>query len=430
MINIQFFYEFQNFLCGEFLSSDEIVDNVFNSYLSRNKIFANRDALRIDYIPERLPHREEQLKIVAGVLAPFLKGQRGSNLFVYGQTGTGKTAVVRFVLDKLQNRSVKSLLKAQTCYINCRLVGTEYRILASLGQALDIVIPFTGLATTEVLDRFKQLLSTKKLLLIAVLDEIDALVKEHGDNLLYQLTRLNENLNYGRVSIIGISNDLRFKELLDPRVLSSLSEEEVVFKPYTALEIRDILFERVSVAFKKGALDDSALTLSSAEAAKEHGDARRALDLLRVAGEVAERDGASQVKDFHVVIAQKRIENDRISTVLRAMPLHSKLILCGTYLLSIANKEGNITGNIYEVYKELCNQTKTEYLTQRRVSGLINELDVLGLLNTQIVSLGRYGRTKKISLGIPDESIKQVYRDDSWISPLLNYKPISIRKKK
>ncbi|MCJ7632478.1 orc1/cdc6 family replication initiation protein [Candidatus Bathyarchaeota archaeon] len=410
------------------MSSDEIVDDIFNSYLSRPKVFANRDALRIDYVPERLPHREEQIKIVAGVLAPFLQGQRGSNLFVYGQTGTGKTAVVRYVLERLKDRSQKGVPKTQTCYVNCRITGTGYRVLACLGQTLGVEVPFTGLATSEVLNRFRQALSSKKLLLIVTLDEIDALVKDYGDNLLYQLTRLNENLDYGRVSIIGISNDLRFKERLDPRVLSSLNEEEVVFKPYTALEIRDILLERASVAFQKGTLEDSALALCSAEAAREHGDARRALDLLRVAGEVAEREGCRYVKDVQVIMAQKRIENDRVSTVLCSMPLHSKLILCSAYLLSAVEDGRTITGNVYEVYKELCGQSKTECLTQRRVSGLVNELDVLGLLNTQLMSLGRYGRTKRISLGIPAESIKEIYADDPWISPLLNFRPISIRK--
>lgn len=410
------------------MSSDNIVEDVFDSYLNGPKIFANRDALRIDYVPQRLPHRTEQLKVVAGVLAPFLQGQRGSNLFVYGQTGTGKTAVVKFVLKRLQDRSEKEGSGASTCYVNCRIVGTEYRILASLGQALGVEVPFTGLATTEVLDRFKQSLSSRRMLLIVALDEIDSLVNSHGDALLYQLTRLNENLRYGRVSIVGISNDLRFKERLDPRVLSSLSEEEIVFKPYTAKEIRDILFERVEIAFQKGVLDDSTLALCSAEAAKEHGDARRALDLLRVAGEVAERESSKNVRDVHVVTAQNSIETDRVSTVLNAMPLHSKLILCGAYVLSSIGSVRAITGDIYEVYRELCAESGTEPLTRRRVSGLINELDVLGLLATKLVSLGRYGRTKKISLGIPGELVKQSYEEDPWISPLLKYVPSEARK--
>jgi cell division control protein 6 len=242
------------------------------------------------------------------------------------------------------------------------------------------------------------------------------------------LTRLNESLKYGRVSIVGISNDLRFKERLDPRVLSSLSEEEIVFKPYTAKEIRDILLERVEIAFQKGVLDDSTLALCSAEAAKEHGDARRALDLLRVAGEVAEREASKNVRDVHVAAAQKSIETDRVSTVLNSMPLHSKLIMCGTYVLSTTGSQGAVTGDIYEVYRELCAESGTEPLTQRRVSGLINELDVLGLLATKLVSLGRYGRTKKINLGIPGELVKQCYEEDPWISPLLRYVPSGARK--
>jgi cell division control protein 6 len=410
------------------VSSDDIVEDVFDSYLYGPKIFANRDALRIDYVPERLPHRAEQLKVVAGVLAPFLEGQRGSNLFVYGQTGTGKTAVVRFVLKRLQERSEKEGSGASACYVNCRIVGTEYRVLASLGQALGVEVPFTGLATTEVLERFKQSLSSRRMLLIVALDEIDSLVNSYGDALLYQLTRLNENLKYGRVSIVGISNDLRFKERLDPRVLSSLSEEEIVFKPYTAREIRDILLERVEIAFQKGVLEDSTLALCSAEAAKEHGDARRALDLLRVAGEVAEREASKNVRDVHVAAAQKSIETDRVSTVLNSMPLHSKLILCGTYVLTSIGSQGAVTGDIYELYRELCAESGTEPLTQRRVSGLINELDVLGLLATKLVSLGRYGRTKKINLGIPGELVRQCYGEDPWISPLLKYVPSGARK--
>jgi cell division control protein 6 len=335
---------------------------------------------------------------------------------------------VRFVLKRLQDRSEKEGSGASACYVNCRIVGTEYRVLASLGQALGVEVPFTGLATTEVLERFKHSLSSRRMLLIVALDEIDSLVNSYGDALLYQLTRLNESLKYGRVSIVGISNDLRFKERLDPRVLSSLSEEEIVFKPYTAKEIRDILLERVEIAFQKGVLDDSTLALCSAEAAKEHGDARRALDLLRVAGEVAEREASKNVRDVHVAAAQKSIETDRVSTVLNSMPLHSKLIMCGAYVLSTTGSQGAVTGDIYEVYRELCAESGTEPLTQRRVSGLINELDVLGLLATKLVSLGRYGRTKKINLGIPRELVKQCYEEDPWISPLLKYVPSGAHK--
>jgi len=413
---------------GLLSSGVDVVEKVFEGFLGGRKIFANRDALRPDFIPDRFPHREEQLRRVAGIVAPVLAGQRGSNLFVYGQTGTGKTAIVRFVLGQLEAKARAKYANAITCYVNCRVAGTEYRVLAGLGKSLGVSVPFTGLATAEVLSRFRGSLEEQRSFLVAALDEVDSLVKIHGDVLLYQLTRINETLKEGRLSIIGISNDLRFKERLDPRVLSSLSEEELVFKPYTAPEIRDILYDRAKSAFNAGALEDSAVGLCAAEAAGEHGDARRALDLLRVAGEVAEREGSDKVSDIHVRIAEKKIEEDRVSTVLGSMPLHSKFVLWSSYLASNAGVDAAVTGDLYEVYVELCKESGVEPLTQRRVSSLINELDLLGLVNARVVSLGRYGRTKKVKLSVADGQIARVYKDDPWINALAGYVPRCLSK--
>jgi cell division control protein 6 len=136
---------------------------------------------------------------------------------------------------------------------------------------------------------FRRGLDVHKQFCIAVLDEVDALVKQKGDTLLYELTRINEVLMHSKVALVGISNDLRFKEFLDPRVLSSLSEEEIVFTPYNAEELKDILQHRSNLAFNENVIDNGTLSLCAALAAAEHGDARRALDLLRVAGELAEK---------------------------------------------------------------------------------------------------------------------------------------------
>jgi cell division control protein 6 len=152
------------------------------------------------------------------------------------------------------------------------------------------------------------------------------------------------------------------------------------------------------------------------------------LDLLRVAGEVAEREGSSKVSDVHVRGAQRKIEEDRVSTVLGSMPLHSKFVLWGSYLASKMGIEAAVTGDLYDVYAELCKQSGVEPLTQRRVSSLINELDLLGLINARLVSLGRYGRTKKVRLGVPPTLIAEIYEDDPWINPLLNYVPSCLRK--
>jgi cell division control protein 6 len=399
------------------------IDDIFDKFLQGPKIFTDREVLRPDYVPDHLPHREDQIQQIAKILAPVLDEARGSNIFIYGKTGTGKTAVVKYVLNRLIRRSNEIGALVENSYVNCRLVGTVYRVLLKLGESIDLKIPFTGLATSEVFDRFEDALDLKGVLLIVVLDEIDALIKVYGDNLIYELTRVNETLNKGKVSLICISNDLLFKDLLDPRVLSSLGEEEVVFRPYTAPELKDILLERAKISFNDDVLMAGSLNLCSALAAAEHGDARRALDLLRVAGELTEREGVAKVTEEHVRCAQKKIEEDRVVLVLKTLPIHSKLVLCSIYIMSRAKVKNAITGDVYEVYIELCNQLGLESLTQRRISGLINELDITGILNARVVSLGRYGRTKKIRLAISNVVIKDVFSNDPWTKKIIDYSP-------
>ena len=400
-----------------------VLDNVFERFLRGPPVFRERDVLRHDYVPEKLPHREEQIRYLGEIVAPVLRGSRCSNVFIYGKTGTGKTAVIRYVLDRLGLKANEFGAPVKVSYVNCRLAGTEYRIFSSLCDAIGLKVPFTGLAVGEVFDRLRAGLDARRLMLIVVLDEIDAIIKARGDTLLYELTRVNEGLRSSRVSIVGISNDLRFKEFLDPRVLSSLSEEEVVFNPYDAAELQDILWDRSKLAFHDGALLDGAVSLCAALAAAEHGDARRALDLLRVAGELAEREGSSVITDAHIRLAEKRVERDRIVEALTNLTPHSKLVLCSVYLLGKAEVTRAITGDIYEVYCELCNESGLASLTQRRVSGLINELDVIGLLNSRVVSMGRYGRTKKIRLGIARSLIREVFSSDDRLGRLIEYAP-------
>jgi len=362
------------------------------------------------------------------MLAPVLKGARASNIFIYGKTGTGKTAVVKYVLSQLSRKAKEFSLPMKVCYVNCRLAGTEYRVLSSLCDSLDTSVPFTGLSLGEVFDRFKSGLDARRLQLVAVLDEIDALIKTRGDLLLYELTRVNEGLSCSKASLVGISNDLRFKEFLDPRVLSSLSEEEMVFRPYDANELQDILDDRAKRAFHSDVSVESAVRLCAALAAAEHGDARRALDLLRVAAQLAEREGTRQIAEEHVRQAERRIEHDRVFEALNHLPSHSKLVMCCAYTLSQVNARKAITGDIYEVYRELCAQCGVTPLTQRRVSGLINELDALGLLNTRVISMGRYGRTKKIGLGITADLVRDVFANDNRVRHLINYVPACLAR--
>ncbi|XHH08127.1 MAG: Cdc6/Cdc18 family protein [Candidatus Bathyarchaeia archaeon] len=402
------------------MGNPNVLDDVFDSFVNRINLFKDREVLRHDYIPDKLPHREDQIRLLGERVAPVLKDARCSNIFIYGKTGTGKTAVTKYVLSHLEAKAKQYGAQVKFCYINCRMTGSEYRVFASLSQSVGLTIPFTGLSVGEVFDRFRAGLDTSRILFIIVLDEVDALIKEQGDAFMYELTRINETLAKSKVSIIGISNDLRLKEFLDPRVFSSLSEEELVFRPYDAGELRNILLERSKLSFQEGVLTDSALSICSALAAAEHGDARRALDLLRVAGEVAERQSAKNITEEHVRQAEKHIEHNRVVEALKNLTLHSKLVLLSVYHL---NKSSATTGEIYDVYNELCGEFGAGLLTQRRLGSLVNELDSMGLVNAKVVSMGRYGRTKKIRLEISRSLIRDVFGADARFGRIIDYTP-------
>ncbi|MBS7649884.1 AAA family ATPase [Candidatus Bathyarchaeota archaeon] len=416
---------------GRVLPSSEALEGIFERYLSGSRIFSNREVLRHDYVPKNLPHRQHEIDRLGRILAPALGLSKVSNVFIYGKTGTGKTAVVKHVLESLGRKASELGARLRLSYVNCRLAGTNYRVLAEICRSIDVQVPFTGLAVGEIFDRFRLGVNKSRSCLIVVLDEIDTLVKRREENsLLYELTRVNESLRGNWVGLVGVSNDLRFKEYLEPRILSCLSEEEVVFRPYLADELYNILQDRARIAFNEGRLKDSALRLCAALAAGEHGDARRALDLLRVAGEVAERNGSEEVTEEHVRIAQRKVEHDRIGEVLESLPLHLKLVLLSVFLFSNYSREDAVTGEIYTIYQELCEEVKIDPLTQRRVSGLISEMDMMGLLNARIVNFGRYGRTKKVRLGISGRSIVEILSDDGLVRPLFHYVPKSIRGSK
>lgn len=411
------------------MSNADILDELFENFASNARVFKDREVLRHDYLPDRLPHREGQIRQLGEIVAPLLKGARSSNIFIYGNTGTGKTAVVKYVLTRLEFKAKEFNAPVKFCYVNCRLAGSEYRVFASMCQSLGVQVPFTGLSVGEVYDRFTAGLDLSGMIFLVVLDEADALIKMRGDTLLYELTRMNEVLRRSKIALVGISNDLRFKEFLDPRVLSSLSEEEIVFRPYDAGELRNILAERAQAAFTEKALSDAALGLCAALAAAEHGDARRALDLLRVAGEVAERKGLTVVSEEHVREAEKHIEHNRVVEALSNLTLHSKLVTLSIYHLGKRDARGAITGEISEVYDELSGELGVAPLTQRRLSTLINELDAMGLLNARVVSMGRYGRTKKIRLEIARSLIRDVFAEDSRLGRLVDYEVRCISKR-
>jgi len=398
----------------------EMLSEIFTKFLAVKPIFKDREVLRSTYTPDHLPHREAQINNLAYILVSALRGETPSNVLIYGKTGTGKTACAKFVGRELERISAVQGQRCSVVYINGGVIDTQYRVLAHLARLFDREIPMTGWPTDQVYAEFKATIDSKEQIIIVILDEIDKLVKK-GDEVLYNLLRINSELTRAKVSIIGISNNLQFREFLDPRIKSSLGEEEILFPPYDAHQLSDILRERAEIGFEEGVLEDSVIPLCAAFAANEHGDARRALDLLRVSGEIAERAGESKVREEHVRLAQTKIESDRIHELLTTLPTQSKLVLYS--VMSTGGKPHLTTGEVYRAYMNCCRLTGMNILTQRRVTDLISELDMLGIISTKIVNKGRYGRTKEITMSIPQEMVRSVILSDSRLKVLEGYSP-------
>jgi len=325
---------------------------------------------------------------------------------------SGKTLTVQHVSESMMQIAKKNNLPIKIFYLNCKLkrvADTEYRLIAELARFLKTDIPATGLPTDQVYKMFLEVLEKEKILMVLILDEIDQLVSRSGDQILYSLTRINSELKQSQISLVGISNDLMFTNYLDPRVKSSLSEEELVFPPYNAIQLQAILKERADKAFRKGAVAEGVLEKCAAYAAREHGDARRALELLRVAGELAERNNIVKINLDSLDEAEEKIEKDRVHEIITSQPKQSQVALLAIF--GTAKAAGNrpmFTGDIYELYKEFCTQSKIRPLTQRRISDIIAELDMLGIINAKVISKGRYGRTRQIGLGIPNSSVPKL----------------------
>lgn len=400
--------------------------NIFTQYMQkRNVIVKNKKILQSSYIPENLPHRSDKINEIVEIIAPALNKDKPSNILIFGKTGTGKTAVMNFVGKELR----KADENQQNCsfiYVNCEVVDTTYGILYNISNQIitdpSKRIPFTGWSLDKILAELTNYIDKEDKVFIIVLDEIDRSFQKNGDDIFYYLTTINEVLQNSKVSIIGITNNANFTELLGQRVKSRLGEEKIIFPPYNVEQLQDILYARARDAFDDGVLDDDVIPYCAALSAQEMGDARRALDLLRMAADFAERNGDTKITGAHVRYAKNKIELDAVSEVVKTLTLQSKIVLMSIIRNTDEGMSTMTTGDVYSTYKYICEAIAQSVLTQRRVAGLISELDMLGIIHARVKSFGRAGRTKEIELSTPKEIIAMI-KNDEMFKGLDSYKP-------
>ncbi len=359
-------------------------------------IFSRAGLLDVGYVPgpERIVGRNDEIRALATALNPSVSGGSPSNVFLYGKTGTGKSLCAKYATARCRDLAAENDVVVGRVVVDCSQENTETRAARAITMGLndptetDVAVPETGLGRSQYYTRLWSILDARFDVAFVVLDEVDRL---DGDELLLQLSRATESGKLDRcsVGIVAISNKIRYRDRLQERVKSSLQEREIVFKPYRAAELREIMSNRAD-AFRDHTLVPEVIDECATLAAEEHGDARKAIDLLRHAGEVARRDGADAVTLDHVHEANEQAERDRFHELVSGATDQQKAVLSAVVSLALTEKTRAFkTPEIYATYENICADTGLEALSKRRVHDLLREWEFLEVLDITYTGNGR-----------------------------------------
>ncbi|WP_231188916.1 orc1/cdc6 family replication initiation protein [Haladaptatus sp. DYF46] len=384
-------------------------------FTRKQNIFTNKDALNESYQPERIQERDEEIDAYMNALQPVVDGWEPNNIFVYGNTGVGKTAVTDFLLDRLREDIEQyDDIDLHVLTLNCKTLNSSYQVAIELVNELrpeGAEISSTGYPQQTIFKKLYTELDKLGGTVLIVLDEIDSIGTR--DELLYELPRArsNDKLTETKVGLIGVSNDFKFRDRLDPRVQDTLCERELHFPPYDAPELQNILESRVDVALAEGSLEDSVPRLCAALAAKDSGSARQALDLLRLAGEHAENSDDDVITESHVEAAKEMLEQERVEEGMRELTVNGHFALLAVVSMAARGDTPCRTRRIYEEYTDLCQFAGVDPLAQRSVHNHLSDLRMLGILTAEENRSGSRGNYYSYALDVPFSSALSALSD-------------------
>lgn len=373
------------------------------------QIIKDTSVFTYQYIPFAIPHREKEIRDLSLRLNKPLEGMRVINTIIYGLSGTGKTLISKYLADNLQ----KKCPEVKICYVRLKRLQTEYKAINKVAQDL-LNEEYIGHSPDHIYNRiFKSIKQFKEKYIVFIFDEIDSIL-ENYDNFLDAFLRPNENYNLGdkQVSTILISNNMTFPKELTIGTKSSFScIDKLVFSPYNANQLRDVLIERAEKGLNSGTYSELTIPMCAALGAQEHGDARRTIELLGKSAFLAENDCAQTIEESHIRQAQELIEFEGIAHVLNTLPVQSKATALAIVRNVKAKKESTTT-TIHSQYKDICHQVDLPVLSQRRIHDILVEFENIGLINTHLVYRGGGGRSRYVDLIVPASIVEKVITDE------------------
>lgn len=384
----------------------------------KDNIFINRFALSINYIPEQLIGRDDEIDEIESLVEPILSNSEPKNALVTGLTGVGKTVVIGHVMSTLLDVTKDFDLNVKIVNINCKQDNTDNRIIVHIINDIDPTnnIPKQGLSKSQYLDYMWEILSRERIILIAILDEIHVL---KSTDILYHLSRpsqFKKSDNYIFIGIIGISNDISFLDNVESSILSSFGERHLIFSPYGEEQLVEILKNRVPIAFKEGVVMDGVLELCARYS--DHGDARTALEILDAAGEMAKNENCGTIQPGHVKMAYNKVNTDALFKLVKELPIQTKIVLVSTLIANKIHPNNTTTGNVEKQYKEYADHLGVEILTRTSISKHITKLDTIGVIDASIATKNRMGITRIITINFDSEELGRALFQDFRLSPL------------
>lgn len=390
-------------LVGRIIYQSSHIGNMSPRFEPDDALYKRRDTLKVEYVPDQIVGRDSEIEEYEAALQPVINGEYPDNVFIYGKTGVGKTAVTNFLLSELKQSASHFDVELTVVTLNCDGLNTSYQAAISLINKLrnpEDHLAETGHPQSKVYRLLWEELNSYTGSVLLVLDEIDHI---EDDTFLYQVTRADNNgyIDNLRLGVIGISNDSTFRERLDAKVQSSLCETEISFPPYGTEELQQVLQQRADVAFHEDAIDDGVIPLCAALGRQDGGDARRAITILRKAGDLARTENARKVTTDHVERAQEKIEARQSIDIMRNLTEHEQLTLYALTTLAAEETTPSRSREVYQRYKDLCEYLGRDPRSARRIRSFLSDFEILNLTTSRKVHQGQIGGTENTtSVGI------------------------------